>query len=58
MWHVIGYTLVFGHTYGGVIGNFGNVFMFGVPYDDCSRHSPNIPAALFGFFEMMLQLIY
>ncbi|CAF3447739.1 unnamed protein product [Rotaria sp. Silwood1] len=31
--------------------------MIGVPYDSCSRHSPNIPAALFGFFEMMFAAI-
>jgi Amt family ammonium transporter len=53
MWHLIGYTLVFGPTFGGVIGNFDNVLMLGVEYNNCSRHSPNIPAALFGFFEMM-----
>ncbi|CAF1540603.1 unnamed protein product [Adineta ricciae] len=57
MWHLIGYTLVFGHTYAGVIGSFSNILMLNVPYDDCSRHSPNIPAALFGFFEMMFAAI-
>ena len=57
MWHLIGYTLVFGHTYGGIIGGFNNILMIDVPYTDCSRHSPNIPAALFGFFEMMFAAI-
>lgn len=57
MWHLFGYTLVFGRTAGGVIGNFDNVLMLGISYTDCSRHSPNIPAALFGFFEMMFAAI-
>lgn len=57
MWHVIGYTLVFGSSVGGFIGNLDNILMINVPYDDCSRHSPNIPAALFGFFEMMFAAI-
>ena len=57
MWHIIGYTLVFAPTLGGFIGNFDNILMIDVPYDDCSRHSPNIPAALFGFFQMMFAAI-
>ena len=57
MWHLIGYTLVFGHSFKGLIGNFDNILMLAVPYDSCSRHSPNIPAALFGFFEMMFAAI-
>ncbi|CAF1117977.1 unnamed protein product [Adineta steineri] len=57
MWHLIGYTLVFGHSYGGVIGDFSNILMLDVPYTSCSRHSPNIPAALFGFFQMMFAAI-
>jgi Amt family ammonium transporter len=57
MWHVLGYTLVYGHTWGGFIGNFENILMIGVPYDDCSRHAPNIPAALYGFFQMMFAAI-
>ncbi|CAF3434204.1 unnamed protein product [Rotaria socialis] len=57
MWHLIGYTLVFGHTYRGIIGDFDNILMLNVPYDSCSRHAPNIPAALFGFFQMMFAAI-
>lgn len=57
MWHLFGFTLVYGHTLGGFIGNFDNILMLNVTYTDCSRHSPNIPAALFGFFEMMFAAI-
>jgi Amt family ammonium transporter len=57
MWHLFGYTLVFGHSWGGFIGNFENVLMLGVTYDTCSRHAPNIPSALFGFFQMMFAAI-
>jgi Amt family ammonium transporter len=57
LWHLIGYTLVFGRTLGGFIGNFDNVLMLGISYTDCSRHAPNIPAALFGFFQMMFAAI-
>lgn len=57
MWHLFGYTLVFGHSVGGFIGNFENILMLGIPYDDCSRHSQTIPAALFGFFQMMFAAI-
>ncbi|CAF4688977.1 unnamed protein product, partial [Rotaria sp. Silwood2] len=41
----------------GFIGNLDNILMFDVSYDNCSRHSPNIPAGLFGFFEMMFAAI-
>jgi len=57
LWHLIGYTLVFGHTWGGFIGNLENIIMLDVPYDSCSRHAPTIPAALFGFFQMMFAAI-
>ena len=57
MWHLFGYTLVYGPTVGGFIGNFDNILMLNLSYGDCSRHSPNIPAALFGFFEMMFAAI-
>lgn len=57
MWHLIGYTLVYGHSLGGVIGNLENVLMLGIAYNDCSRHADTIPAALFGFFQMMFAAI-
>jgi len=58
MWHLIGYTLVFSSTsWGGFIGNFDNVLMLGVDYNTCTEHAPKIPAALFGFFQMMFASI-
>eukprot|EP01117_Protostelium_nocturnum_P003099 TRINITY_DN1403_c0_g1_i4.p1 TRINITY_DN1403_c0_g1~~TRINITY_DN1403_c0_g1_i4.p1 ORF type:complete len:459 (-),score=97.78 TRINITY_DN1403_c0_g1_i4:207-1583(-) len=57
MWHFFGYTLVFGRSLGGVIGNLENILMIGVDYNTCSRHAPNVPAALYGFFQMMFAAI-
>ncbi|CAF1046886.1 unnamed protein product [Rotaria magnacalcarata] len=57
MWHLFGFTLVFGRTWAGVIGNFDYIFMLGVPYDDCAKQAPHIPAALYAFFQMMFASI-
>jgi ammonium transporter, Amt family len=57
MWHLFGFTLVFAPSLGGVIGNLDHILMLDVPYDACSRHAPHIPAALFGFFQMMFAAI-
>lgn len=57
MWQLFGYTMVYAPTFGGFIGNFDHLFMMDVPYYSCSKHAPNIPAALYGFFEMMFAAI-
>ena len=71
MWNIFGYTFVYGHSWGGMklpfhtsnryllgfIGNMEYIVMVDTPYDSCSRHAPNIPAALFAFFEMMFAAI-
>jgi len=57
MWNIFGYTLVYGRSWGGVIGNMDYIVMTDTPYDSCCRHAENIPAALFAFFEMMFAAI-
>jgi hypothetical protein len=53
LWFSVGFSLTFGPTQGGFIGNFDNVFFIDVSYGDCSKHAPQIPEALFALFQMM-----
>jgi hypothetical protein len=42
----LGFSLVFGTSAGGFIGNFDFIFLLGVDYTTCiPQHAPNIPGA-------------
>lgn len=57
MWMCFGYSLTFGPSQGGFIGNLDHAFFIGVSYYDCSEHASQIPAALFAMFQMMFAVI-
>lgn len=57
LWMVIGYTLTFGPTAGGFIGNMDNFLWLDVSYFECNEHAPTIPSACFALFEMMFAAI-
>jgi len=56
IWDVIGYSLVFGPTLGGFIGNLDHFLLLGVDYDSCSNNR-TIPDAAFALFMMMFAVI-
>ncbi|EGG17683.1 ammonium transporter [Cavenderia fasciculata] len=53
MWQAFGYSLTFGPSQKGIIGNLDNAFLIGVSYTDCNSHAPNIPSAAYAMFMMM-----
>lgn len=57
LWDVVGFTLVYGKTQGGLIGGMEHTFLLGVPYDDCNAFAPTIPAAAFAMFQMLFAAI-
>jgi Amt family ammonium transporter len=55
---VIGYSLTFGRSNGGIIGGFNNAFFLNVSIDSCNYSlAPNIPEILFAAFQMMFALM-
>ncbi|KYQ99652.1 ammonium transporter [Tieghemostelium lacteum] len=53
MWQAFGFSLTFGPTQHGIIGNLNHAFLIGVSYQDCSVHAPFIPSAAYAMFMMM-----
>jgi len=59
LWDIIGYSLVYGDSLGGIIGNpWQYIVLRDVDYVHCSeQHAPNIPIAAFALFMMMFAAI-
>jgi len=58
MWFTFGFSLTFGPSTGGVVGNLDWVFLKGVPWDEpLDQYAPNIPGVLFAKFQMMFAVI-
>eukprot|EP01138_Halocafeteria_seosinensis_P005992 gb/GECG01006125.1/.p1 GENE.gb/GECG01006125.1/~~gb/GECG01006125.1/.p1 ORF type:complete len:828 (+),score=76.02 gb/GECG01006125.1/:1-2484(+) len=58
LWFVVGYTLVWGPSLGGIIGHpTKGAFMLNVPVDTCVSAAPHIPGILFAAFQMMFALM-
>jgi len=58
MWFTFGFSLTFGPSTGGVVGNLDWVFLKGVPWDaPLDQYAPNIPGVLFAKFQMMFAVI-
>lgn len=57
MWVCFGYTLTFGMSQHGIIGNLDHAFYIDVSYHECSEFAPDIPEALFATFQMMFAVI-
>ncbi|MEJ6978913.1 ammonium transporter [Pedobacter sp. P351] len=58
IWFVFGFSLVFGDTFGGIIGNPGDFFMMkgvidGAPW----KLAPTIPLALFAMYQLKFAII-
>ena len=57
MWFVFGFSLSFGDSGNGFIGNMDWVFLKGVPSDDSLDYAPTIPGVLFVKFQLMFACI-
>ncbi|MFB5625426.1 MAG: ammonium transporter [Nitrosopumilus sp.] len=57
MWFVFGFSLSFGDSNNGFIGNMDWVFLKGVPSDDSLDYAPTIPGVLFVKFQLMFACI-
>lgn len=58
LWFIWGFSLTFGPSKGGIIGNLDWAFMVEVPWDDCfPALAPTIPALLFASFQMMFAIM-
>lgn len=57
LWFIIGFTLVFGPSNGGIIGNLDWVFFNNVPFNDSIDYAPTIPGVTFASYQMMFAVI-
>jgi Amt family ammonium transporter len=57
VWFVIGFTLVFGPTLGGFMGNLDHLFYNNIPIHDSIRFAPTIPGVTFATYQMMFAVI-
>jgi len=57
MWFVFGFSLSFGPSTEGIIGNLDWTFLKGVPWDDSLDYAPTIPGVLFVKFQLMFACI-
>src|ERR671919_314071 len=57
LWFILGFTLVFAPSQGGIIGGFDWVFFRDVPVNDSLDYAPTIPGVTFGSFQMMFAVI-
>jgi Amt family ammonium transporter len=58
LWYMIGFSLTFGPSQGGFIGDPSTyVFWRGVELDECFDIAPTIPKTLYASFQMMFALM-
>jgi Amt family ammonium transporter len=57
LWFLFGFSLVFGSSQGGFIGNFEFACNIGVNINPHSIYGPTIPFAMFFFFQLMFACI-
>jgi Amt family ammonium transporter len=57
LWDVIGYSLVYGPTFHGLIGGVRHALLFEVAYDTCSPFAPTIPTAAFAMFQVRSRVV-
>ena len=58
LWIIVGYSLCFGKTYHGIIGNpFTHLFFKGVSSGPSWVLAPTIPKSLFSMFQLMFAII-
>jgi ammonium transporter, Amt family len=57
LWFLIGFTLVFSPSIGGIIGGLQWAFFNEVPFDSALDYAPSIPGVTFATFQMMFAVI-
>jgi Amt family ammonium transporter len=57
MWFVIGFTLVFAPSQGGIIGGLDWLFFNNVPINESVDYAPTIPGVTFATYQMMFAVI-
>jgi Amt family ammonium transporter len=57
LWILIGFSLVFAPSYGGIIGNLNWIAFNNVPFYTSLDYAPTIPGVSFASFEMMFAVI-
>jgi ammonium transporter, Amt family len=57
LWFVIGFTLVYAPSYGGIIGGLEWIFFNGVPINESLDYAPTIPGVSFAAYQMMFAII-
>ncbi|MGA7900138.1 MAG: ammonium transporter [Nitrososphaeraceae archaeon] len=57
LWFIIGFTLVYAPSFGGIIGRLDWAFFNEVPFKTSLGYSPTIPGVTFGTYEMMFAVI-
>ena len=57
LWFIIGFTLVFAPSQGGIIGGLDWFFFNNVPINDSVDYAPTIPGVTFASYQMMFAVI-
>ena len=57
LWIIIGFTLVFAPSHGGIIGGLDWMFFNNVPFDNPLNYAPTIPGVSFATYQMMFAVI-
>ena len=57
LWFIVGFTLVFAPSQGGIIGGLNWIFFVDVPINDSLEYATNIPGVTFASFQMMFAVI-
>ena len=57
LWFIVGFTLVFAPSQGGIIGGLDWVFFNNVPINESVDYAPTIPGVTFASYQMMFAVI-
>lgn len=57
LWFVVGFSLVFAPSQGGIIGGLDWAFFNNVPFNDSLDYAPTIPGVSFASYQMMFAVI-
>jgi Amt family ammonium transporter len=57
LWFILGFSLVFAPSQGGLIGGLDWLFFGNVPFNDSLDYAPTIPGVTFGSYQMMFAVI-
>jgi ammonium transporter, Amt family len=57
LWFIVGFTLVFAPSQGGIIGGLDWIFFENVPVNDSLEYATTIPGVTFASFQMMFAVI-